>query len=85
MAKLTQCDYFQQRYEKGRADAIELLEKTHPIDKLLEKMHPCANCPSYPNECNHTEYFEDCCRTEKTLSWEDLRNIAEQLKEQTNG
>ena len=60
-------------YEQGRADAI---------DELLEKMRPCENCPSYPNECNHTEYFEDCCRTEKTISWEDLRIIVEQLKEQ---
>lgn len=67
----TYCSVAEERYKLGRQNAI---------DELLEKMRPCENCPSYPNECNHTEYFQDCCVTEKTISFEDIINFAEQVK-----
>lgn len=64
-------DFALEMYNKGKVDAI---------DELIELMKPCNNCPSYPNECNHIDYFEDCCRTEHSISLEDLRLKAEQLK-----
>jgi len=62
-------------YRRGRKNAI---------DELVKSIHPCNECPSYKYDCDNTEYFEDTCKTEKSISWNELRIVAEELKEQNN-
>lgn len=50
------------------------------LDDLLEKMNPCAICPSYPNECNNRRYFENCYVAENSMSYEKLKQTIEKLK-----
>lgn len=65
-------------YEQGREDAID-----EYMNKLKLEFHPCLNCISYStDECNDEDYFQDCCVTEKTFSFEDIINFGEHLKEQ---
>lgn len=47
--------------------------KHNVIESIKNDLHPCINCPSFINEeCDNQTYFEDVCRSEKTLSYEDV-------------
>ena len=58
-------------------------ERAKIIEMLKAELHPCLNCPSYStDECDSEEYFEDCCVSEKTISFYDIAEFIKKLKGQ---
>lgn len=52
------------------------------IVRIKNDLHPCINCPSFiDEECDNKIYFEDVCRSEKTLSYEDVLQALEKAIE----
>lgn len=52
-------------------------------EMIKTEFHPCFKCLGYLNdECNNEDYFKEVCATKKTISFNDISNFLEQLKEQ---
>ena len=47
--------------------------KHYVVESIKYDLYPCNNCLGFVNkECDDQTYFEDVCRSEKTLSYEEV-------------